>query len=255
MCDGAHLFVIHGSYANSCKTNHPGSLVATWKHHGGKHLQLRLQEKLRWKSLVEKIAYAFKMAASMKSLDPSLRKYLRSNKLPDVYEACIFLPSFSQFINLPYSYSLFRLCFERCFPVLSYNLSRTIFEKSYLAYFVHLSFLNVSFLFWISQMKLNRCLLGGLYESHSQAKKDQASQNVFLHLFKQNSRYLFLLIWWCHTIKILHSLLKCVIITGLFMTISNFPFNKAMKAMAMKGIWFGHVLKCYFFIIRTFDKC
>lgn len=39
--------------------------------------------------LLEKLLFlpiSFKMAASLKGLDPDLRKYLRINKLPDIYE-------------------------------------------------------------------------------------------------------------------------------------------------------------------------
>jgi len=46
------------------------------------------------------------MAASMKGLDPTLKKYLRSNKLPDVYEVSTIKYWYANFNLLPFAIML-----------------------------------------------------------------------------------------------------------------------------------------------------
>ena len=61
----------------------------------------------------------------------------------------------------------------------------------------------------------------------------------FLEFVQTSSRYLFLLILYYHICKMLHSQLKLYNYLLICDFISNFPFNRGMKAMAVKGISFG----------------
>jgi hypothetical protein len=65
-------------------------VVATFNKDGCSRASAQLKRKLNSFILPLQVTYQkVIMAASLKGLSPDMRKYLRVNKLPDIYEVCL----------------------------------------------------------------------------------------------------------------------------------------------------------------------